>query len=225
MADGADHVLPHKKAQAADGNEAHDNPQHQDIPGEARHAGIGPGVASQNVEARVAEGGNTVKNRIPQPPAQAEHGHKAQREERRAGKLQQAGADQRVLHHPYHAGQVVHPQGGGDGKPLGKADAPVQRQKNQGDHAHETQAAQLDQAQDHHLAEGAPVEPRVLNDEARDAGGGGGGEQAVQPGGEFPALGGDRQAQQQRTQEYDKGKAHCQKAGGLKSPVGHQMES
>ena len=59
-----------------------------------------------------------------------------------------------------------------------------------------THAANLNQHEDHRLAEAGPVQRRVLDYQSCHAGGGGGGEQRVEKGGALPVPGGDGQGQQ-----------------------------
>ena len=68
------------------------------------------------------------------------------------------------------------------------------------------------------------MERAVHQDQTGDAGGGGGGEQAGQPGGELPVPGGDRQVEQKSPQQDDGPEAHHDQAGRVRILIGQQAQ-
>lgn len=171
-----EHILPHEKAQPTHGDECGGGQQHHRVVVEAGQAGKGSAVAAQQVKARVAKGGDAVKDAPPQAARKTELWNEAQRQQQRPRPLHAEGAHQSVLYHPDHAVHVVQVQGGHHHQPLRQPDAPMQGQGEQGDDCHEAQSAQLDHHQDDRLSEQAPLEPGIRHDEAGDTGGRGGGE-------------------------------------------------
>ena len=126
-------VLPNKKAQAAQHDQAPDGAQHHRVLPEARKAGEGPGVLPHQVESGIAESGHAVKDGVPQPPPPAEERDEASSQQDRTTALQQKGAHEGVAHHPHYPGHPIQIKCGGDGQPLGQADAPPQQQRDQAD--------------------------------------------------------------------------------------------
>lgn len=212
------HVLPHEKAQSSHHHQGGGGQQGQGVPLEAHQAGKGPGVPSLQVESGVAEGGHRVEQCVPQAPEKPIPGDHGERQQDRPQKLKGGGAHQRVAHHPHHPVQVVEVQGGHDDEPLGKADAPVGRQGDKGDDRHKAQPAQLDEQQDHRLAEGRPGEEGVRHHQPGDAGGRGGGEEGGKEPLALPRPAGKGQAQQEGAQENDDGKGPRHQPGGVELP-------
>ena len=216
---GPQDVLPDKEAQAADGDQRGGGTQHDGAVLIARQAGEGPEAPPQQVKARVAEGGDRVEHRPPQPAGQAEVGHQPERHEHRPRPLQQEGAHQGVAHHPHHPVHAVQVEGGHHDKPLGQADAPVKGKGDEAHHRHEAQPPQLDHCQDHHLPKQRPLRPGVHQDQPGDAAGGGGGEQSGKKAGALPVPGGDGQGEQQGAHQNDDGEGGRHNPGGVEAPA------
>ena len=76
---------------------------------------------------------------------------------------------------------------------LAQTDAPAGEDGHRHGHGDDAHAADLDQGQNYHLAEGAPISHRVFHHQPCDAGGGGGGKKGVQKGRASRAPAGRRQ--------------------------------
>ena len=101
----------------------------------------------------------------------------------------------------HNAVHIVEAEALGHDQSLLQADFPVQQEKEDGNHRHKAQAANLNQTQQYNLAEACPLGIGVHQHQARHAGGGRGSEPRCQKSAAFPAAGGDGQHQQQRTQQ------------------------
>ena len=129
-----------------------------------------------------------MKQGEPRSLSPAEQGDEAERQKQRPQPFQKKSAHQGVAHHPHHPGGVGQVQGGGHHQALGQANAPPQGQRSQGHQTDKTQSADLEQQQNHPLAEGGPVQHCVHLDQTGDAGGGGGGKETDQQGSPLPTL-------------------------------------
>ena len=171
-------IVPDQEAQTADDDQHTDRQADKGIVHIGREGGKG-GAAAHEVEARVAESGDGVKDREINALSPAEIRHKADGKQDRAGKFENESeghdtADQiadagegevaRRLHQHLAVIQA-HPLADGEG--------------DQGDDGHEAQTAQLDQKQNNDLPEGRPAGEGVADDQTRHAGGAGGGKQRV----------------------------------------------
>lgn len=133
---------------------------------------------------------------VPQALEKAEPGDHPQGQQNRPGKLKEGGAHEGVAHHTDHPVQIVQVQSGDHDKTLGKTDAPVGCQRDEGDDRHEAQAAQLDHEKDHRLAKEGPGGSCIHRHKPRDAGGRGGSKKGVKKSRALPAPCGDGQGQQ-----------------------------
>ncbi|MFR4067896.1 MAG: hypothetical protein ACLT1T_02855 [Oscillospiraceae bacterium] len=84
--------------------------------------------------------------------------------------LDRGRAAQDVAHEAHDAAVGVAAQRLRDHHALPQADPAPQRKEEQAGDGHETETADLDEQQDHHLAEHRPVRTGIDADEARDAG-------------------------------------------------------
>ena len=195
-------VAPDGKAEAADDDKGHNRKIHDRIRRIAAEAAARVHIR-QHVEARVAERGDGMEHAVPQRPAEAELRQEAEKQDQRAHALDRGRAAQDVAHEAHDAAVGVAAQRLGQHHALPQADPAPQREEKQAGDGHEAETADLDEQQDHHLAEHRPVRTGIDADEARDAGRGGRGEQARQkrrrPAG--PCRGG--QTQQPRPKEDD----------------------
>lgn len=212
-------VLPHEEAQAAHHNEGGGGAQHQGVVVVAGQAAKGTEAPSQQIKARVTEGGDRVEHGVPGALEKAELRDEAHRHEHRPRRLHGEGADEGVAHHPHHPVHVVEVEGGHHDKPLRQANTPVEGEGDEGDDRHEAQAAQLDHGQDDRLTEQSPLGPRVHQDQAGDAGGGGGGEQSGEEPGALSVPGGDGQGQQQRPDQNNRREGARHDPGGVEAPA------
>ena len=144
-----------------------------------------------------------MEHAVPQRPAEAELRQEAEKQDQRAHALDRGRAAQDVAHEAHDAAVGVAAQRLGQHHALPQTDPAPQRKEEQAGDGHEAETADLDEQQDHHLAEHRPVRTGIDADEARDAGRGGRGEQARQkrrrPAG--PCRGG--QTQQPRPKQDD----------------------
>ena len=125
-------------------------------------------------------------------------------------------ADAANEHHPLepdHAVHLVQRQGLGHNHSLTKPHLPPKQKDHQRGGGHEAQAANLNQAEQYHLAEAAPLGIAVEGGKPGDTGGGGGGKQGVQKGAGLPVSGCGGKHQQQRTQADDGKEGHRNQLG------------
>ena len=99
--------------------------------------------------------------------------------------------------HPYHPIQFILVQGRLDVQPGLEVDPFPHDHGEKGGKQHQTQASQLDERDDHQLAEQRKIRPGIHHHQARDTGSGGGGEQGVHKGQGRAVRTGKRQHQQQ----------------------------
>ena len=81
-ADAVEKIKPHDKAQPSDYDQEHGGPHDQ-----WRLSQLYQAVGADNVHPRVAEGGDRVENRCPQPAAPSQGGHEFHGENHRADAL------------------------------------------------------------------------------------------------------------------------------------------
>ena len=137
-----------------------------------------------------------MKHRVPESPEQPHLRAEPQSQQQRPCPLQ----DQRHRQNEAGPANDAPHLGCGDGllhhPPLLQPDPPPGQHGDGRRRGHHTHAANLNQHEDHRLAEAGPVQRRVLDHQSCHAGGGGGGEQRVEKGGALPVPGGDGQGQQ-----------------------------
>ena len=200
------HIVPGEKADAANHDEGDNDQVDQRIRGIAGEGGEGAGAALE-VKTGVAEGGDGVKDAVPQPLGKAQLGDKPDGQQQGPQPLDADGAPQNPVGHLQNAAHL----GGGDGllhnPPLLEPDLPAGEHGDGHCHSDDPHTADLDQDEDNQLAKDAPVLDGVVDHQAGDAGGGGGGEQGVQEGGPLPRPAGPGQAEQQRAGQNDQKKA------------------
>ena len=198
-------VGPDQKADAADEDQQHEGDVDDGVPRPGGERGEGAAEAAHQVEARIAEGGNGMEQAVEYALPRAEDGDEPDGEQRRPGQLRDGGAGHddpgqgKDLPHVGDVDALTH-----DGA-AAKTDPPPHEQKEEGGDGHKAQSADLDQQDDHHLAERGPLGGRVPQHQTRDAGGGGGGEQRLDQRGGGAVGAGNRQHEQQRAQrDHDK---------------------
>ena len=201
------HIAPGEKADAAHHDQPHHREVHQRIAHMPGERDIGrSGLCAHQVESGVAEGGDGVEHGVPdapQPHLRAEpqgqqHGTSSLQQQH--GRQDEPGPPDDPAHLGRRDGLLHHPA-------LLQADPPARQHGNGHSHRHHAHAADLDQQNDHRLAESGPVQRRVLHHQAGDTGGGGCGEQRVKKGSPLPVPGGDGQRQQQRSGQDQQGKS------------------
>ena len=210
-------IVPHKKADAANGNQRHDGDVHKGVGAVVHQRGKGPAFAHQ-IEPGVAKGRHRVEHRKPQPLAKPELGAKAQRQHHGARALYQQGAAHNKAHQPHHAAHVRGRHGFLHHHALLQANAPAGDGENGQRHGYHAHAANLNQRQHHRLPKGRPVGVGVLHHKARHAGGAGGGEQRVFKAGAQAVARRDGQRQKQRAEQNQRQKAENNDARGRKPP-------
>ena len=122
-------------------------------------------------------------------------------QDQRAGALDDKCARQHQLKKPQHAVQLVEGHGLLQDQPLPQADLFPEHEEHHRNQRHVSQAASLDQKQQHYLAEGRPLGIGVHQGQPGHAHRGGGGEQGGQEAAALPVRGGRRQDHEDR--------AHC----------------
>ena len=172
--------------------------------------------AAQNIEARVVERRDGVEHADPCGVQRREVPHEHREAPHRPGQLEPQCEDQYAPHQADHAFQTVHVEGlAHEGAAL-EADAPPRGQRQPHTDGGDAQAPHLDERRHNELAHGGEGIGGVHHDQAGDADGAGRSEQRVGPCDRLPRPDGHRQLEQQRTQQDDQRKAHCdQTRGGL----------
>lgn len=180
------HVSPGEESDAAQDNQPHHGEIHQWVPRIAGQGDEGRARRPHQVEPGVAEGGHRMKHRVPESPEQPHLRAEPQSQQQRPCPLQ----DQR--HRQNEAGPANDAPTWGaemDSCITHRSFSPIRRPASMEMAAaagHHTHAANLNQHEDHRLAEAGPVQRRVLDYQSCHAGGGGGGEQRVEKGGALP---------------------------------------
>ena len=137
----------------------------------------------------------------PQRLGKAKAGGKVQGKDGRSDPLHRQAAENHGFLKPHHPLHIVEAQGLGHDHPLLQADALAEQEDEKGGHGHKAQTADLDEAQQHPLAEAAPLGIGVKGGQAGYTGGGGGGKQGTQQIAALPGPGRNRQGQQNGSQQ------------------------
>ena len=149
---------------------------HDQRPVRQAHQGVAEGG-----EAGVAEGADGVEDRGPQAlAAVGDHAVEPAVKQRRPGRLDGQGHQDDEAQGAPDLGQHRHLEDLAQEAALAHADAPPQQQAQGRGQGHDAQSAELDQQQDHRLAERREAGPGVPHDQPGDADGAGGGEQGVE---------------------------------------------
>ena len=197
-------IAPDHKAQTADHDQRRDRQRDERVARVGRQRRERRPRAHQ-VEARVAERRDRVKQREIDPAPPAEFRNEADAQQRRARQLKGERKRHDVPDQRADAGEgdascrlhqhlaVVKPQ------------LFAQREGDERDHGHEAEAAELDQQQDHDLPEGRPAGEGVPDDQSGHAGRARRGEQRVEKA--RAVRRGDRQRQQSCSDQNDREKA------------------
>ena len=192
-------ILPDQKADAAENDERHDDAVDPGVVGVAGERGERFPLPHQ-IEACIAEGGDSVEQTVPKPFREAEVPGKYRKQQKHSAELRAKGdAQQKTCpsDNPAHLGC-------GDGLlhhvSLGQADASA-REAEEGDgHCDDAQTADLDQQKDHDLPEERPVRGRVMDHQPGHTGGGNRREQGVGKGGGGPVPAANGKGQNQGSQ-------------------------
>ena len=178
---------------------------HQGVPGVGGKGAERPRVGPHQIEAPVAEGGHGVPHAVVDPPPPAEVLDKPHRQQRSPHPLRQESPQEDLPDKGRQPAQPAVADAADHDLPLPEPQPPPQQQQEQGGNGHKAQPSDLDQADDDHLPKGAPISPRVLQHQPRNAGGGGGGEQRVAKGRPAGDLSSPGEHQQPRPhQDHDK---------------------
>ena len=121
-----------------------------------------------------------MKHAVKQPFAPAQQRHKTKGQQKGAQPLAQQRPLQHQTHQPDDAADPVAVHTLLQDAPLPQADLAPQEKGKQGGNGHEPQAADLNEDQDHHLSEPAPLGVCVHRHQARHAGRTGGCKQRIQ---------------------------------------------
>ena len=156
----------------------------------------------------------------PQPPAQAEQGHEAHRQQQGPDPLQEEGARQPVADQAGDAPHAADPQGRGQGHPLGEDQLPPEEQEKEAVGHHKAQGPQLEQQEKDQLTAPGPLDGSIRQNGSSDAGGGGGGVQAQEEPGAVSAPGHGRQQQEKGPQGDDHAEGDRHGTGGVQPPLG-----
>ena len=187
-------VAPRVEADAADDDQGHDDEVDEGVCAVGGQRGeLRP--HAHEVETGVAEGRDRVEEGVPE----AAHGSEVTREhEVEQGSARKLDSDDHLEDeegHPDDACHVVARDGVLEEAPLDQRDLGPREDAHDEGRQDDAEAAHLDQGEDDGLAEAAPVGRRVLDDEARHAGGGYRGEEGVEVGGPLAVGARDGQGQ------------------------------
>ena len=155
-----------------------------------------------------------MEHGIPQPPAPAQLGHEAEGQQGRPGALDGGGAPEDIAQEDVDVAETLRADALQHKVPLAQADLPPQQHGGHQHHGHIAQPPHLDEHQQDELAQAVELGPGVLRHQPGDAGGGGGGEQAVQEGQGAACPVGEGQGQQQCPGQDDAEEARGQNAAG-----------
>ena len=146
------HIVPSEKAQPPHHKEQADHKVHQRVPHITCQGGEGPCLPHQ-VKARVAEGGDRVKNTIPNALPQPKLGTEPQRQQQGPNGFYEKSGLENESRHPHDSAHLR----GGDGllhhPALLQTDLPAGKHKDGHRHGHHPHAPHLDQQKDHPLSE------------------------------------------------------------------------
>ena len=202
-------LIPDQESQAAQDNEAAESEAYDRIPLINHQAGSRRAEA-QDVESRVAEGGNRVKHAQPQRLCKRILRRKTEGQQQGARAFDAEGSDQQLFLMLHHFPHVLRADGFGHDQLLLNRDPAAKAEVGQRSRGHEPQSSDLNQDQDHGLTEEAPLSPCIRQGQPGHAGGGGCGKQGNEQTCRSAVPGRDRQIQQQGAQQNQaqKGQRH-----------------
>ena len=193
-------LLPNHKTETSYHHKRAQCQQYDGVRLKLHQAGTG-GDAAENVEARIAEGGNGMENAPFQCATEAKFRQEPKKQNRCSDALDGKAAFQHGFLEVHNAVHIADTEGLGHNKPLLEADALSQQKHQHGSGGHEAQTADLNQADNDRLSEAAPLGPGIIQHQACNAGGRGGCEQGRAEAAGNTAAGGNGQCQKRRTQQ------------------------
>ena len=176
----AQDVPPYGKAQTAQNDERGGH----GVDGWVRGVGAKT-VFADNVHTRVAEGGNGIEHRDPDP-AGTEFRHEYRHIQERAQAFHGEGSNDHVLEEAGQSRQGIQIEGVLQQNAIRQAHTAVERQQDSCHNGNDTQSARLNEDEDDDLPEQAPGRGGGDRNEAGYAGGGGSGEQGIEVGDGLP---------------------------------------
>ncbi len=192
------------EADAAHDNQSHNGEIDQRIPDKR-----GQALTAYVVEPGVAESGNGVEKalpeRFPQPHIRGYEKRGGQQDHAR--ELRDERDEQYAADEPDHPARALLVERGLDHKPVLQGDSAVEREHADGNHRHVPQPAELDQDQNHNLAEHGPALHGVEHNQARHTVCRRRGEQRVKKADALAAAAGKGQGEQDRADEDHQGEA------------------